>query len=180
MGYNQLCSEKHPTAAPTRDPVILGPLSKGQHCPSLNATSSWKPLSPYLPPNRWGQGPTPLPGISHQNGGAWCMCIRGRLGQRLLQPTQVSQDLITKRLEYENSREGNPGLGQTQLHFPSPPYLVSGWGDRAPLHPPRPLSAGRAGGRGDSHCGLHSSPGALVAGINTYKQVCLRLQACIV
>lgn len=143
MGYNQLCSEKHPTAAPTRDPVILGPLSKGQHCPSLNATSSWKPMSPYLPPNRWGQGPTPLPGISHQNGGAWCMCIRGRLGQRLLQPTQVSQDLITKRLEYENSREGNPGLGQTQLHFPSPPYLVSGWGDRAPLHPPRPLSAGR-------------------------------------
>lgn len=180
MGYNQLCSEKHPTAAPTRDPVILGPLSKGQHCPSLNATSSWKPLSPCLPPNRWGQGPTPLPGISHQNGGAWCMCIRGRLGQRLLQPTQVSQDLITKRLEYENSREGNPGLGQTPLHFPSPPYLDQD--GVTELHCTRPdlCQQAGAGGRGDSHCGLHSSPGALLAGINTYKQVYLLLQACIV
>lgn len=92
------------------------------------------------------------------------MCIRGRLGHRLLQPTQVSQDLITKRLEYENSCAGNPGLGQTQLHFPRPDLCQQ---------------AG-AGGRGDSHCGLHSSPGALVAGINTYKQVCLLLQACIV
>lgn len=90
----------------------------------------------------------------------------------------ASQDLITKRLEYENSCERNPGLGQTQLHFPSPALDQDGVTE---LHCTRPdlCQQAGAGGLGDSHCGLHSSPGALVAGIDTYRQVCLLLQACI-